>query len=441
MSLRERLRMLRPAAVDRTAPLDEVDREKAPAAAASPPEPGAPEGLHIGQGVTLRPAATPAGPVLYAENVYDSSYRHGRLPLAAALDAPAAAWRRLLPGVDGFPVADALFLDLETTGLSRGVGNYAFLVGVGRFVGGRFRVRQFFLRDFHEEPAALAALLEELASARAVVTFNGRSFDWPLLEARAIVNRLRLPRLPHLDLLLPARRVWHDALDSCRLARLEEAVLGVRRENDVPGEEIPRLYFSFLQTGDAEPLAGVIEHNRLDILSLAALTGYLAQAAADPLAAAPGGRPLSGAELYGLARTLLAGSRSREDWDLAGACLEEALRRELPLPLRRRCQQLLVALYKRTGRGEDAVALLKTMAAHDGSSPWAHIELAKHYEHRARDFAAAREWSLQALDVALRRRALESLRGASAPGREVDAILYRLRRLERRLRRSASEPS
>lgn len=434
--------MLRPGASDRSSPLhDEATGDGVRAAPNEPAVAAAPQPLSIGRGVALHPAATTAGAVLYTENVYEPTYRQGMLPLGTALEAPPAAWRRLLPLAGDFPVADALFIDLETTGLSRGVGTYAFLLGIGRFVGGRFRVRQFFLRDFHEEPAALAALAEELATARAIVTFNGRSFDWPLLEARAIVNRRRLPRLPHLDLLFPARRLWQQTLDSCRLARLEAAILGVRREDDVPGEEIPRLYFSFLETGDAEPLAGVIEHNRLDILSLAALTGYIAQAAADPLAAAPGGRPLSGAELYGLGRTLAAGARDPEETDLACACLEEALRRDLPRPLERRCRQLLVALYKRSGRADNALTVLEEAARGDGGSPWAHIELAKHYEHRVRDLAAAREWSLQALDVALRRRALRGPRAGAETGRDVDAILHRVRRIERRLRRTSGQPS
>src|SRR5690606_37808519 len=171
---------------------------------------------------------------------------------------------------------------LETTGLSRGTGTYAFLVGVGRFVEGDFRLRQFFMRDYDDEYPMLEALRAELAEAEAIVTFNGRSFDWPLLETRSTMNRLRLPRLPHLDLLYPARRLWRPIIGGCRLSELEGAVLGLERHDDVPGYLIPQLYFDFLQTGDATPLTGVLVHNRLDILSMAALVGYVGQAISSP---------------------------------------------------------------------------------------------------------------------------------------------------------------
>src|SRR5690606_33346668 len=148
--------------------------------------------LEPAPGLTLLPMATPAGTVLHTDRLYPPDHIHGRLPLDGPLHVPGRAWRRLLPVVHGFPMEDAVFVDLETTGLSRGAGTYAFLIGVGRFAEGRFRLRQFFLRDFHEEPAVMAALAAELETARALVTFNGRSFDWPLLETRAAMNRLRL---------------------------------------------------------------------------------------------------------------------------------------------------------------------------------------------------------------------------------------------------------
>ncbi len=222
MSLRERLRQLRPAAVDRSTPLADT-LEPAPVAAAPHVQP-----LHIGHDVTLIPRDTRRQVLLCAEKVYPVTDRRGRLPIGGVLGVPENAWRRVLPVTDGFPIKDAVFIDLETTGLSRGTGTYAFLIGVGRFVDDRFRLRQYFLRDFHEESAALTALLEELQTARAIVTFNGRTFDWPLLETRAVMNRMRLPRLPHLDLLHPARRLWQQTLGSCRLTRLEEQILGVQ---------------------------------------------------------------------------------------------------------------------------------------------------------------------------------------------------------------------
>lgn len=423
MSLRDRLRMLRPTASDRSLPLAEASPGDAAArqvraGAAVPSAHGSrgDEPLHLGPDVILHPVTSSAGAVLCAENIYPLDHIHGNVPLAGPLHVPDYAWRRLLPVVHGFPIKDAVFLDLETTGLSRGTGTYAFLIGVGRFMDGGFRLRQFFLRDFHEETAAMTALLTELETARALVTFNGRTFDWPLLETRATMNRMRLPRLPHLDLLHPARRLWQGTLDSCRLSRLEEEVLDLHRTDDVPGEEIPQRYFAFLETGDATPLADVVIHNQLDILSMVALAGFMGHAVAEPLSAAPVGRPLSGAELLAIGRLLVENPRDESDTDEGIACLMEALDRQLPVSLRRRCYQVLAKAYKRTGRAEEAAAVLKVAARDDGSSPWAHIELAKHYEHRVGDFAKARDWSLQALEVAMRRRTLGGLRSGQRSG-------------------------
>lgn len=518
--------------------------------------------IEFGRDITLRPLETVAGPVLCAEDTYPLHYRHGRMTLDAPLLVPDDAWTRLVPAVKRFPMESAAFVDLETTGLSRGTGTYAFLIGVGRFIDGRFRIRQFFLRDFPDERAVLSALLSELESARALVTFNGRVFDWPLLETRATMNRMRLPRLPHLDLLHPARRLWRSLLGSCRLSSLEEHILDFGRTDDVPGADIPQMYFTFLETGDAEPLADVLVHNRLDILSLAALAGYMGHVAAAPLSAAPGGRPLSGEELMAVGKLLLEAVphaepgrgpgpapeppehsrqpalphgpqppsgqafRSTPGWppkptdgaptqaaseqaceqvfeqvfeqafepmsvpaptqasaardsdapfDEAVACLEEALNRPLSAELRRRTRQLLVTAYRRAGRIDDAVAVLHEAVHGDGHAPWAYIELAKHYEHRLGDYATAREWSMRALELALRRRTLRGLRsptssaprvptdaarpadqigarsaqaaalgpriGVAARGEkladdEVNAIVHRLRRLDRRLRRA-----
>lgn len=420
MNLRERLRMLRPAAIGRPASsassaMPESRSPTAPGSTATTPSAAtstvsdAPFSIDFGRNIALRPLETTVGPVLCVENVYPLHHRHGRMTLDAPLLVPDDAWSRLVPVVKRFPMESAAFVDLETTGLSRGTGTYAFLIGVGRFIDGHFRIRQFFLRDFSDERAVLGALSAELESARALVTFNGRAFDWPLLETRATMNRMRLPRLPHLDLLHPARRLWRFLLGSCRLSSLEEHILDFGRTDDVPGADIPQMYFTFLETGDAEPLADVLVHNRLDILSLAALAGYMGTVVAAPLSAAPGGRPLSGEELAAVGKLLL-GVESDAGYHEAIACFEKALNRPLPPELRRRTRQLLVTAYRRAGRVDDAVTALHEAAENDGLSPWAYIELAKHYEHRVGDFSAARDWSMRALELALRRRTLLGLR-------------------------------
>ena len=134
-----------------------------------------------------------------------------------------------------------LFLDTETTGLAGGTGTCAFLIGIGNVEGMKFVVRQFFLRDYPEEKAMLEALAEALEPCQGIVTFNGKTFDVPLLETRYALARMKSPldRLIHFDALHPARRLWKLRLESCKLTDLEEAILGISREGDVPESPIP----------------------------------------------------------------------------------------------------------------------------------------------------------------------------------------------------------
>src|SRR6266511_2693124 len=165
-----------------------------------------------------------------------------------------------------------LFFDLETTGLSGGAGTHAFLVGCGWFEEGAFVTRQFLMTRYADERPMLERVAGELTRGGALVSFNGKSFDAPLLETRYLFHRLAWPGngAAHVDVLHPARRFWGEG--ECSLGALERQVLGTRRAGDIPGFEIPARYFQFVRSGDARPLTAVLEHNRLDLLSLAALT-------------------------------------------------------------------------------------------------------------------------------------------------------------------------
>ena len=175
------------------------------------------------------------------------------------------ALRRILP--DGFErVLDPgrwLFLDTETTGLAGGTGTYAFLVGIAWWEKGGLAVEQYFMRDYVEEPSLLLGLAARLAERRVLVTFNGKSFDWPLLQTRYRITRAALLEDPdaHLDLLHPARQLWSLRLKSVALSELERHVLGFERGYDIPSETIPQRYFEFLRGGPAEPVAEVFQHN------------------------------------------------------------------------------------------------------------------------------------------------------------------------------------
>ena len=354
------------------------------------------------------------GSIVRVRREYPLSHRHGAEPLGDALAAPLELLARAARIDAELGAADGLlFLDTETTGLAGGTGTYAFLVGVAVVEDGRLVVLQYFMRDFDDEPALLTALEPLLARARAIVTFNGSGFDLPLLETRFVLARRRWPSmLPHLDLLRPARRVWTGWLSDCRLSTLESAVLGLAREDDVPGGLIPMLYFDYLRSRRAAPLRRVFEHNRADVLSLVALVGWFARALADT----SGVRP---EELAGLGRLW-------EPCDLERAlgCYRAALEAGLPEPVARWARLRLAWWEKRGARWDAACELWEAARQHDLFDPRPWEELAKFHEHRARDFATARAVVADALDLA---------RAAGAAERVLETFAYRLARIERRL--------
>lgn len=307
---------------------------------------------------------------------------HGDVALSRLLAVGDEAVRVLaqeLPPAP-FDLGSAVFLDTETTGLAGGSGTAAFLIGIGFVDGDRFRVRQYFMRDYHEEAAQLLALTQDLARFSSIVTYNGKMFDVPLLEARYALQRDRFPLsdAPHLDLLHPARRLWKARLESCRLQVLEAALLHVHRNGDVPGEEIPRIYFDYVRRRDPRALGRIFHHNRLDILSLAALSALAGQWvreggwAEDPRDIVSLGRVLERAQLY---------ARSEEEYRRALATEDGGARQTALLRL--------AARAKREGAHE-AAAELWVKAAEEGD--WsAYRELAIHHEHHRRDPASALE--------------------------------------------------
>jgi uncharacterized protein YprB with RNaseH-like and TPR domain len=221
---------------------------------------------------------TPHGTVHVSDRLLSPEHHHGSAPLAGALDVEGAlvaslALQAELAGVD---FQRMLFLDTETTGLAGGTGTVPFLVGLAWFEGRSLRVHQLFLRRMGEEAPMLRVLAERMAQASCIVTYNGKSFDWPLLRTRFVLNRVTTPaELPHLDLLHCARRVFKHRGSGARLVHMEEQVLGYRRVGDVDGALIPELYFRFLRGGDGATLTPVLEHNVNDLLLLAALLGEL----------------------------------------------------------------------------------------------------------------------------------------------------------------------
>ena len=315
-----------------------------------------------------------------------------------------------------------VFLDTETTGLAGGTGTCAFLIGIGTVEGVQFVVRQFFLRDYPEEKALLHALAEALQRCECLVTFNGKTFDVPLLETRYALARMKSPfeNLLHLDALHPARRLWKLRLESCKLTDLESAVLGIRREGDVSGSEIPGIYFDFLRTGDARGLQPVFYHNALDILTLAVLTVQLARALADA------GTLDSPLDLFSLSRIQGATGSSVQ----SVATCQQALATGLPHPIEGLALRHLALLLKRQQQYELAAeAWLELTRREPPLAIEACEELAIYYEHRRRDCKTAREFTAAAL---------ERLREQSPSPLHLSRFTHRLDRLEKKLTRGSS---
>ena len=338
---------------------------------------------------------TAQGTHFESERLYERHRRHGSVGIADLIDLP----ENLLDALSEGAIAHShpkrwAFLDTETTGLAGGTGTYAFLIGVGSIDEAGFRVRQFFMRDYDEEASQLASLTAYLARFDVLVTYNGKAYDQPLLETRYRMVRSQSPltRMEHLDLLFGARRLWRLRLDSCRLVDLENRVLGVERQGDLPGEMIPYYYFEYLRMRQAFRLVPIFHHNAMDILSLACLTAIVPAAFGSP----DGAWIRHGADLIGLARWLLAAGRDEEALGL----YRRALDLGLPDALLFRAMAEIGAIEKRLGHDAAALEVFSDLAA--SPNPWrvhAFEELAKYYEHRERDYVLAMQMTRSARDL------------------------------------------
>jgi uncharacterized protein len=367
-----------------------------------------------------RVITTGFGRAVVVDRRYESDRVHGTRRVGDCEVADGETLRLLDPALPPNTIASTartIFVDLETTGLSGGAGTVAFLVGCGWFDMGAFQVRQFLLTSYASERALLDAVASCFDAATLLVTYNGKTFDVPVMETRWMFHRMRMPleSVRHFDMLHPARRLWRsrEGTDDvserlsgedggCRLSTLERVLCGVRRIGDVPGLEIPGRYFQFLRTGDARPLEPVLEHNRLDLISLAAVTAHALQLVEE-------GTPFcrDAAETLALGKVYeragctdraidayrLAATAAGAHVDVVAEAtyrLAVRLRRDRRFAEAADCWRRLLELKQgRTGRRSVLLAPLRQVAVE---------ALAIHHEHRERDYAGARELALQLLD-------------------------------------------
>jgi len=363
-----------------------------------------PARFHVEEWFPGEEVETGYGKHFESETFYPGHRQHGSADIGALREIPATILDAISNGaIASVPPHRWVFLDTETTGLAGGTGTCAFLVGVGRITDDGFRVRQFFMRDHGEEASLLDALTRHLEPYQVLITYNGRTFDQPLLETRYRLNRARPPfsKLEHLDLLHGARRLWKLRFESCRLVELERQVLGFERQGDVPGAMIPYIYFEYLRSGEMARLMPVFHHNALDILTLACLTGIVPHAFSDPANA-----PLRhGAELAGIGRWLL----NSGELEQTRIIFRRAIKAGLPDNLLFKTLFDLAGLERKLDATDAALEVWNDLAAcKNAFRVKALEELAKHHEHHSKDYAQALNATQKAIalenSAALRKR-------------------------------------
>lgn len=269
-------------------------------------------------------------------------------------------------------LGDFLFIDTETTGLSGGVGTLAFLIGVGYFNEGSFVIEQFMMSDYDGEREILDRFYKIVEDKRVLVTFNGKSFDIPLINSRSIMNRIRQPfnNMVHLDLLHAVRRQFKLRLVNCSLSNIEKEILGLNREGDIPGNEIPAMFFDFILTQNWDDMMPVIEHNMQDIKSMPAIMNCLCN-------------------MYELPFEL---EHALDRYSLARICGYESKDRMMQLLLStidlEQAKYDLAFVLKRDKKYDEAIELFKELCSSDYSHT-AYLEIAKYYEHRVKDYDKA----------------------------------------------------
>lgn len=319
---------------------------------------------------------------------------------------------------------DVLFLDTETTGLSGGVGTVAFQVGLGYFTEAGFAVEQFLMRDYPDEEAMLDLLAARMRRFSVLCTFNGKTFDVPLLKTRFLMHRIRDDGIPicHADVLFPARRLWKLRLKQCNLGTLETALLGVEREDDLPGALVPQTYFQYLKDRNFTPLIGILDHNRQDIVSLAQLFYVLCVQFSHPEDIA------EQEDLFSLARALEKQGQKEKAMKCYRLCEGGFFRAQ--------ATRAMAVHEKREGQYRAAAKLLETMLERGDDPVFAYEALAKLYEHQFRNPEQALHYVRQALLLL----AEPKLHKDEAVQEKQNELQYRYARLRRKLRQESAMP-
>jgi uncharacterized protein YprB with RNaseH-like and TPR domain len=324
------------------------------------------------------------------KSIYPIDYSYGIVTLEEIRyinPSVVIKWARLEASQDSFSIHDLVFLDTETTSLSGGVGTLAFLIGLGYFEGNNFVVEQHIMRDFDEELSMLHEVAKVISHRQVLVSFNGKSFDYPLLENRMILNRVTLymnstrDKNLHIDLLHPSRRIWSSMLDSCSLTSLENNILRHYRKDDIPGREIPNIYYQYLQDRDEASMLKVLDHNTKDILAMVALLIKLSQINQNPAQ-----MNLNSYEWLGLAKSW----ENQGDDERAIFCYLKCIETGQNPYVTLNAQNRLAIVYKRRRQWKQAVEIWESIIDRKESLKiFPLIEMAKYYEHQEKNYDKA----------------------------------------------------
>jgi len=322
---------------------------------------------------------------------YQFPYFHGKADLAKHVSLDVLCQVSGNTSVKNLEMGEILFLDTETSGLGGGTGTFAFMIGLGYFERSAFRVEQLFIHNPAEEASMLTELIRIVSGFKAVLTYNGKTFDIPLLNNRYILNGLSTPfsDLIHIDLLQITRKIWSNRFSSRSLGNLENQLLGFFRSGEeVPGWLVPQLYFDYLLNQDPRPLLGVFYHNQIDILSLAGLTALACQVINNPNA-----NEIHNLDRLGVAKVYQSLGLKGQALDIYDNCLQKDLPKEHQL----QAAMTAAAIYKRDKNWDNAIALWEEAAGL--MSLDACIELAKYFEHTSKDIEMAISWTRKAIVI------------------------------------------
>lgn len=357
---------------------------------------------------------------------FDITYQHGsiRLDQIESIEPNCLSLAGNDENLQQLDLRNTLFFDAETTGLAGGSGTYIFLAGCGYFVENKFIIKQFFMRDFPEELKMLLAVSKLAAQFDSIISFNGKSYDWPLLKSRFTLNRIEHPITDplHFDLLHASRRIWKNCLTDCSLGTIERSVLEVFRNGDIPSYLIPQMYFEYLRSRDARPLLPVFYHNKIDILSLVSLTIKLHQIHQSPL------HNLSKrSELLTLAHHY----ENMNQWERIVPIYLTLLKNETDSVQKKDIAIKLGYCYKRLGLNQQAAELWQTILKEGNFRIEPYEELAKYYEHHVNDLERAQQIVQTALNNI---NLLEQIRPASPASNYKISLQYRLNRIQTKLK-------